>query len=66
MTKFKRITNIHNIGNVSIEVTTDTYSGRLLESTVGINSGILCEISGENVTSFISDFKELIQKYKIV
>lgn len=65
MDKFIQTTKVVNVGKgTSLKITTDNYKGMELDSSIEVSSGTLCIVTRDKLDSFVSDFKQLIEKYQ--
>lgn len=54
-----------NIGNLTAELRSDVFNGKISDTNVWIESGNICVVSGEQRFEFIDALNELIKKYRI-
>jgi hypothetical protein len=53
------------IGNLNANLVSDIIDGEVMDTSVKIESGTLCFVSGAERFQLISDLNEVINKYRI-
>lgn len=53
------------IDDFAVNTESDIYEGELLDTNVSINDTYICYISGVYIGDFVTELRNLINKYKI-
>lgn len=53
------------IGDLEVNVTSDIYDGKILDTQIEIEGGTLCWVCGEQRQEFIEKMQALVNEYRI-
>ena len=53
------------VGRLDLTIISEVYCGEIMDTTIFIEGGVLCTVSGDNRIKFIRKFQKLVNKYSI-